>query len=332
MSTKLPTSGLQSTPLRASAAGDQTGDPATSSPQPLHASGPSLGSVRQIVSDYVALTKPGILSLLLATTLAGMMVAAKGFPAFSLVFWTMIGGLLSAGGANALNCYIDRDIDQLMTRTRNRPSAAGRIAPRSVLTFGIALTIISFFILAIFANLLAAFLALLGCLYYVLVYSLYLKRRTPQNIVIGGAAGAMPPVVGWAAVTGGLGVAPVLMFMLIYYWTPPHFWALALLKQGDYGRAAVPMLPVVAGEMETRRQIVLYTVLMVAVSLLLLPFGLGEIYFVSAIALGAIFLLLALQLYRTGSKHFARLTFFYSLWYLALIFTAMVVDRMVLGG
>ncbi|CAN5629609.1 hypothetical protein BH23CHL5_BH23CHL5_24120 [soil metagenome] len=294
--------------------------------------GTASSSVVQIVTDYVSLTKPGILSLLLATTLAGMMVAAEGFPPFALVLWTLLGGVLSAGGANALNCYIDRDIDKLMARTRNRPSASGRIAPRKVLIFGIALTVISFFILAIFANFLAAGLALLGAFYYVVVYSYYLKRRTPQNIVIGGAAGAMPPVVGWAAVTGSLSVAPILMFALIYYWTPPHFWALALLKKGDYGRAEVPMLPNVAGEKETRRQIILYTLLMVAVSMLLMPFGLGEIYFVSALVLNAIFLILSFQLYRTGSKHFARLTFFYSLWYLALIFAAMVVDRLVLGG
>jgi heme o synthase len=219
-----------------------------------------------------------------------------------------------------------------MTRTRNRPSASGRIAPESVLRFGIAQTIAATLILAIFANWLAALLALAGSIYYVLIYSKYLKRRTTQNIVIGGAAGAMPPVVGWAAVTGSLAVAPILMFALIYYWTPPHSWALALLKRGDYGRAEVPMLPVIAGERETRQQIVLYTMLMIAVSFLLMPFGLDEIYFASAIVLNAIFLILALQLYRTGSQHFARLTFFYSLWYLALIFAAMVVDRMVLGG
>src|SRR5680860_223841 len=269
MSTEIPAQSLQPTPLRAPVAVDHAvvSEPVASSAQSLNPSNSSMGGIRQIVADYVALTKPGILSLLLATLLAGMLVAASGFPSFSLVVWTMIGGLLSAGGANALNCYIDRDIDRLMARTRNRPSATGRIAPRSVLTFGIALTVLSFFILGIFPNLLAAFLALIGCLYYVLVYTLYLKRRTPQNIVIGCAAGAMPPLVGWAAVTGGLGVAPILMFALIYYWTPPHFWALALLKQGDYGRAAVPMLPVVAGELETRRQIVLYTILMSAVSL-----------------------------------------------------------------
>ncbi len=288
--------------------------------------------VLETISDYVTLTKPGILSLLLVTMLAGMMCAAKGFPDFSIVFWGLIGGVLSAGGANVLNCYIDRDIDKLMARTKHRPSASGKIPAQNVLIFGIVLTILSTLILGIFTNWLAAALALVGCFYYVVVYTYYLKRRTTQNIVIGGAAGAMPPVVGWAAVSGSVGIAPVLMFALIYYWTPPHSWALALLKRGDYGRADVPMLPVVAGEMETRRQILLYTLLMVAVSFLLTPFGLGEIYFVSAIVLNAIFLLLVVQLYRTGSKHFARLTFFYSLWYLALIFAAMVVDRMVLGG
>lgn len=276
--------------------------------------------------------KPGIITLLLVTMLAGMMFAAKGFPSFTIVFWGLLGGLLSAGGANVLNCYIDRDIDRLMTRTRHRASASGRIPARHVLIFGIVLTILSVLVLGIFTNWLTAGLALLGCFYYVVVYTWFLKRRTSQNIVIGGAAGSMPPIVGWAAVSGSVGIAPLLMFALIYYWTPPHSWALALLKKGDYGRADVPMLPVIEGEMETRRQILLYTLLMVAVSFLLLPFGLGEIYFASAIALNAIALLLAVQLYRTGSRHFARLTFFYSLWYLALIFAAMVIDRMVLGS
>lgn len=290
------------------------------------------GGIVEAINDYVTLMKPGILSLLLVTMLAGMMCAAKGFPEFSIVFWGLIGGVLSAGGANVLNCYIDRDIDKLMARTKHRPSASGKIPAQNVLIFGIVLTVLSTLILGIFTNWLAAGLALAGCFYYVVVYTYYLKRRTTQNIVIGGAAGAMPPVVGWAAVSGSVGIAPVLMFALIYYWTPPHSWALALLKQGDYGRADVPMLPVVEGETETRRQILLYTLLMVAVSFLLTPFGLGEIYFVSAIVLNAIFLFLVVQLYRTGSKHFARLTFFYSLWYLALIFAAMVVDRMVLGS
>lgn len=306
---------------------EATVTPGTSSDAPT-----GLVGLIDAVNSYVTLMKPGILSLLLATTLAGMMVAAEGFPSFSLVVWTLLGGVLSAGGANVLNCYIDRDIDQLMSRTRNRPSASGRIAPNSILLFGIGLTIASVLILGIFANWLAAGLALAGAAYYVLVYTMLLKRRTPQNIVVGGAAGAMPPVVGWAAVTGDLSVAPILMFALIYYWTPPHFWALALLKHGEYERAAVPMLPVVRGEEETRKQIILYTVLMASISFLLVGFGLDEIYLVSAIVLNGIFLFLAWKLYKTGTKHYARVTFFYSLWYLALIFSAMVVDRMILGG
>ena len=244
----------------------------------------------ETANDYVVLMKPGILSLLLVTMLAGMMCAAKGFPSFQIVFWGLLGGLLSAGGANVLNCYIDRDIDKLMARTKHRASASGKIPAQNVLIAGIVLTVVSTLILGIFTNWLAAGLALAGSFYYVVVYTYYLKRRTSQNIVIGGAAGAMPPVVGWAAVSGSVGIAAVLMFALIYYWTPPHSWALALLKQGDYGRAEVPMLPVIAGEIETRRQILLYSLLMVAVSFLLTPFGLGEIYFVSAIALNAIFL------------------------------------------
>ena len=195
-----------------------------------------------------------------------------------------------------------------------------------------ALTVIAVLELGLLVNWLAAALALAGNLYYVFVYTKWLKRRTPQNIVIGGAAGAMPPVVGWAAVENHVSLAAVLMFAIIYYWTPPHFWALALLKQGEYGRAAVPMLPVVDGEAETRWQMLLYTVVLAAVSLLLMPFGLGEIYLASAVVLSGLFLLWAARLYRTRTKRLARETFFYSLWYLALIFAAMVVDRMVLGG
>jgi heme o synthase len=299
---------------------------------------PTFGSLRLGFAEmaaqavrYVALMKPGILSLLLATTLAGMLVAAEGLPSFGLVVATMLGGILSAGGANVLNCYIDRDIDALMARTRHRGTVTGEISPQQTLGFGIALTVASVLVLGTFANWLAAGLALIGAFYYVVVYTRLLKRRTPQNIVIGGAAGAMPPVVGWAAVTGSLSIAPIVMFAIIYYWTPPHFWALALLKQGEYDRAGVPMLPVVAGEQETRRQILLYAIVLSSVTLLLAPW-LGEIYLVSAIALDAIFLGLAWRLFKTGSKRLARQTFFYSLWYLALLFAAMVVDRIALGG
>ena len=241
------------------------------------------------VREYIALTKPGILSLLLFTTLCGMMVAAKGAPSLALTIVTMVGGAMAAGGANALNCYIDRDIDGIMGRTSRRPTVTGAIQPRNALIFGLVLSVGSVFVIGFGANWLAAGLALAGNLYYVLIYTLLLKRRTPQNIVIGGAAGAFPPLVGWAAVTGNLTVLPVLMFAIIYYWTPPHFWALALLKQGEYGRAAVPMLPNIVGEAETRKQVLLYTVILAAISLMPVVFGLGEIYFASAVVLSGHF-------------------------------------------
>ncbi|HEX3303316.1 MAG TPA: heme o synthase [Thermomicrobiales bacterium] len=286
---------------------------------------------QSIVREYIALTKPGILSLLLFTTLCGMMVAAKGAPSLALTIVTMLGGAMAAGGANTLNCYIDRDIDGIMGRTSHRATVTGRISARNVLIFGLALSVGSIIVIGFGANWLAAGLALAGNLYYVLIYTLLLKRRTPQNIVIGGAAGAFPPLVGWAAVTGNLTVLPVLMFAIIYYWTPPHFWALALLKQGEYGRAAVPMLPNIVGEAETRKQVLLYTVILAAISVMPVVFGLGEIYFASAVVLSGIFLLWSARLYFQPSKRLARETFFYSLWYLALIFGAMVVDRAVLG-
>lgn len=288
--------------------------------------------LRRQIDNYIALTKPGILTLLLATELAAMMVAAEGLPSFRIVMAAMLGGLFSAGGANALNCYIDRDIDKQMARTQHRATASGEISPRNALIYGLTLTVLAVLILGVGANWVAAGLAALGSFYYVVVYSYYLKRRSEQNIVIGGTAGAIPPLVGWAAVTGSLAIAPVLMFAIIYYWTPPHFWALALLKQGEYDRAGVPMLPLVAGEAETRKQVLLYTVLLASVALLITPFGLGEIYLVAALILNGIFLGLAVALYRKGSKKLARQTFFYSIWYLALLFAAMVLDRMVLGG
>ena len=289
------------------------------------------GRSRNIVAQYVALTKPGILTLLIATELGGMLAGYAGVPRLTLVLAALAGGLFSAGGANALNCYIDRDIDVLMNRTKKRGTATGAISPNAALAFGVGLSALGVLILGIGANWLAAGLALLGNVYYVLVYTKLLKRRTPQNIVIGGAAGAMPPVVGWAAATGHVSVAAIVLFAIIYYWTPPHFWALALLKQGDYGRAAVPMLPVVAGEPETRRQIVLYTAILFAVSLLLIPFGFGEIYLAGALISNGLFLLLALRLYTSPSKALARQLFFYSIWYLFIIFAAMVADRLILA-
>jgi protoheme IX farnesyltransferase len=284
-----------------------------------------------VIRDYVALTKPGIMSLLLTTELGAMLIAERGLPPFSLVFWALIGGVLSAGGANVLNCFIDRDIDAQMTRTKNRASAAGRITPGAILAFGVALTAISFVMLWVMVNPLAAWLALAGNLFYVFIYTLWLKRRTPQNIVIGGAAGAFPPLVGWAAVTGDLSVLAWGLFWIIFLWTPPHFWSLALLKQGDYGRVGVPMLPNVKGEAETRKQILIYTVLLFALCVALTPFGLGWIYLASAIVINGIFLVYAVRLYLNPTKGTARGMFFYSLWYLALIYAAAVIDRIVLA-
>ncbi|HEU5432142.1 MAG TPA: heme o synthase [Thermomicrobiales bacterium] len=293
--------------------------------------GPWLDRLVETVRDYVALTKPGILTLLLTTTLCAMLVAAAGVPPFGHVLATMIGGTLAAGGANVLNCYIDRDIDRQMPRTRHRATVAGRIGPATALGYGLTLTVSAVLVYGWFVNWTAAWLALAGNLYYVLIYTALLKRRTPQNIVIGGAAGAVPPLVGWAAVTGGLAPLAWGLFAIVFFWTPPHFWALALLKQGEYGRAAVPMLPNVAGERETRKQILVYSAILALICLALVPLGLGPLYAVAAIALNALFVGLALRLWQAPSKRLARQLFFYSLWYLAFIFAAAVVDRLILG-
>jgi protoheme IX farnesyltransferase len=287
--------------------------------------------VLAIVSDYIALTKPGIMALLLVTTLGAMLVAAAGAPPFWLIVITLLGGWMTAGGANAFNCVIDRDIDAQMPRTRKRGTASGRISAMNGALFAGALTLGGFLLLGLFVNWVAAWIALAGNFYYVVIYTLILKRRTAQNIVIGGAAGAMPPLVGWAAVTGNITAAAWILFAIVFYWTPPHFWSLALLKQGEYGRVGMPMLPNVAGEDETRKQIVLYTVMLVAVSMLLQPFGMSWIYFVGALALGGWFLKLAIQLLINPSKALARKTFFYSIWYMAGIFFVMSLDRLVLG-
>lgn len=284
-----------------------------------------------LVNEYVRLTKPGILTLLLATELGGMLAGAAGLPSIWLILAALAGGTLAAGGANALNCYIDRDIDALMGRTKKRGTVTGVIPPWAALTFGLSLTVSAVLLLGFAVNWLSAGLALLGNVYYVLIYTKWLKRRTPQNIVIGGAAGAMPPVVGWAAATGHVSVAAVLMFAIIYYWTPPHFWALALLKQGEYGRAAVPMLPNVRGEEETRWQVLLYTLMLAAVGLMLAPFGMSWIYLTGTVVLNGIFIWYAVKLYRAPSKALARRTFFYSLWYLFFIFAFMVADRLILA-
>jgi len=280
-----------------------------------------------VVNDYVRLTKPRIISLLLVTTAGAMFVAAGGVPDGWLLFWTMVGGYLAAGGANAINHYVDRDIDGRMRRTTERPVAAGRVAPGRALAFGVALGGLSALVLGLAANWLAAGLALLGLALYVGVYTLWLKRTSVHNIVIGGSAGAVPPLVGWAAVTGDLGLSAWLLFAIVFYWTPPHFWALALMLERDYAAAGIPMLPVVRGVDETKRQILLWTLVMLAVSILPVASGAaGVTYLVSALALGAVFLALAALLARDPGIRWARATFHYSLLYLALIFVALVVD------
>jgi protoheme IX farnesyltransferase len=284
----------------------------------------------QVVTDYITLTKPKVQLLLLLTTVTTMYVA--GDPSPGLVALTVIGGSLSAGGAAAVNHYWDRDIDAQMARTATRPVPSGRVRPGAALAYGLALAALSFLLLATTVNLLAAFLALSGFLGYVFVYTIWLKRSTPQNIVIGGAAGAVPPLVGWAAVTGGLDPAALYLFAIVFYWTPPHFWALSLLMKDEYARVGVPMMPVVHGETETRRQIVLYTGLLVVLTLLPVVFGFfGAIYAVAAVGLGAAFLVLSVRLQRAADRRSALRTYLFSLAYLALLFIAMVVDARVLG-
>ena len=290
----------------------------------------ALGGVRQVLADYVTLTKPKVQLLLLLTTVTTMYVA--GDPSAGLVALTVIGGSLSAGGAAAVNHYWDRDIDAQMARTATRPVPSGRVRPGAALAYGVILAALSFLLLATTVNLLAAFLALSGFLGYVFVYTIWLKRTTPQNIVIGGAAGAVPPLVGWAAVTGGLDPAALYLFAIVFYWTPPHFWALSLLMKDEYARVGVPMMPVVHGETETRRQIVLYTGLLVVLTLLPVVFGFfGAIYAVCAVALGGGFLTLSVRLQRAADRRSALRTYLFSLAYLALLFFAMVVDARVLG-
>jgi heme o synthase len=287
---------------------------------------PATGA-RSVISDFVALTKPRIISLLLVTTIAPMYVA--GSPSLGLVLVVFVAGYLMAGGANAVNMYLDRDIDTRMSRTRLRPIPSGRMTPMQVLTFGILLATTATWMFATFANVLAAAFALAGFYFYVFIYTRWLKRSTPQNIVIGGAAGAFPPLVGWAAVTGRVDLTAIYLFLIIFYWTPPHFWALALNKQVDYGRAGVPMAPLVWGERETMRQMLWYTMIMVPVTLLPFAFGaLGMVYFVSALALNGVFLADIIRIMRAGewTQHAWRL-YKFSLLYLALLFLAMTIDR-----
>jgi protoheme IX farnesyltransferase len=282
---------------------------------------------RSLARDLVALTKPRIISLLLVTTIAPMFVA--GSPSWQLVLAVFVGGYLMAGGANAVNMYMDRDIDDRMSRTRLRPIPSGRMQPREVLAFGVLLSTSATWLLAQAANVLTAALALAGFYFYVFVYTRWLKRTTPQNIVIGGAAGAFPPLVGWASVTNRIDLLAVYLFLIIFYWTPPHFWALALLKQKDYGRAGVPMAPLVWGERETKRQMLWYTLILIPLTLLPYSFGvLGVIYLASAAVLGLLFLVdLARVMRATEWNKPAWRLYKFSLLYLALLFAAMVVDR-----
>lgn len=283
--------------------------------------------VRLALSDYIMLTKPRIILLLLATTLVPMFLAGATPPGGWLILWTMVGGFLAAGGANALNQYIDRDIDHVMVRTRRRPLPGGRMSPKQVLWFGVGLTMLSVVVLWLAANLLTALLALAGCLFYVFIYTKLLKRRSTQNIVVGGAAGAIPPLVGWAAVANDISLLPIFMFLAIFFWTPPHFWALALLRQREYRAAGVPMLPVIVGDRETHRQIVLYSVLLLIVSLapafLLL---MGPVYLLLAIVLNAIFLWQAVDIWRNPTNQTIWRLYKFSLLFLALLFLAMGID------
>ena len=296
------------------------------------------------VRAYIALTKPRIIELLLVTTVPAMVLATREVPGIEwtnwgwLVAWTLVGGTLAAGSANAINCYLDRDIDELMARTRRRPLPAHQVEPERAVIFGIVLGVISFAVMAYFVNLVAAFLTLLAIGFYVVVYTIMLKRTTPQNIVIGGAAGALPPVIGWAAVTGHVGIPALLLFALVFYWTPPHFWALSLRIRKDYAAAGVPMLPVVKGIPETTRQIALYAVLMVAISLVLWAVArMGPVYLVAAVVLGAVFLWQAYRLWRHGTSEEASTAgairlYRYSISYLTLLFAAVAVDALVLAA
>ena len=294
---------------------------------------PDAAAVRRgVVSAYFTLTKPRVVVLLLITTLAAMLMAHRGLPPLELIFFTLLGGALGAGGAGAINHYIDRDIDELMGRTAARPIPGGMVPPLNALFFGICLGILSFTLMVAFVNVLSAALTLFALLFYVFIYTRWLKRWTSLNIVIGGAAGAIPPVVGIAAVTNEVNWLAIWLFTIIFVWTPPHFWALSLLMQREYAAAGVPMLPIVRGEEETRKQILWYSLAMVALTVAVWTLGfLGVVYIVSAAALGAVFIYYAVRLWREADAMAARRLFRYSILYLALLFVAMVIDRQTLG-
>lgn len=286
--------------------------------------------IRQRLRDFLGLTKPIIVLLLLTTTYTGLVMGKQQFPSFSLTFWTLLGGALSAGGAGALNQYIDRNLDQLMNRTSKRPLAAGRMTPAEGLSFGLVVCLAGIYIMAGFVNFLAALLSLIGALYYVILYSIFLKKATVQNIVIGGGAGAIPPMVGWAAATGTLNTRAWLLFAIVFFWTPPHFWALAIVRTRDYARAGIPMLPVVRGEKETRWQIFIYTVGLVALTLVMPVFGMaGSFYLAASLIFGGGLIYAAWRVYRIEGNKVAWRMYRYSSMYLAFIFLALVIDAVV---
>lgn len=279
--------------------------------------------------DLLALTKPIVVTLLLVTTFAGMVIGAEAWPSLETTLWVLLGGFMAAGGSSAINQYIDREDDGRMQRTQDRPIPDGRLTPAEGLAFGVGLSMASFYLMAAFVNMISALLTLTGIIYYVLIYSIFLKKTTVQNIVIGGGAGAIPPLVGWAAATGGLNIPSLFLFVVVFMWTPPHFWALAIVRRKDYARADVPMLPVVQGVKKTRQQIFLYTVQLVALTLLLPLFGLGgSVYFILAVALGGWLLTAAWKVLKKEGNRFAWRMYRYSSMYLAFLFAALMVDAL----
>jgi len=301
----------------------------TSTPVAVDEAAPPESAMARI-GAYVALTKPRIIELLLVTTVPSMVVAERGFPPLSLILLTLLGGTLSAGGANAINCYLDRDIDQLMPRTRKRPLPTHRVEPTNALIFGIALGVIALVLLWVTVNPLAALLSTAALLFYVFVYTMGMKRSTPQNIVIGGAAGAMPALVGWAAVTNTVELPALALFGIIFYWTPPHFWALAMRYEKDYAKAGVPMMPVVYGRKETTRHILLYSILLLAMSLAFFAVAkMGIIYLAAALILNGIFIGWAFKLWRNPNPKSAWGLFRFSIYHLALLFGAMAFDQLI---
>ena len=288
---------------------------------------------RSQIGAYVALTKPRIIELLLVTTVPTMVVAERGLPSLWLMTATVLGGTLAAGGANAINMYVDRDIDKVMDRTKKRPIASGRVTPRAALTFAITIEVLAFVFLWATVNLLSALLAVVACLFYVFVYTLWLKRTSSRNIVIGGAAGAAPVLIGWSAVTNSIDWAPIVLFAVIFYWTPPHFWALAIRYREDYAKVDVPMLPVVASLKTTATRILLYTLLLWALTVLFAPVaGMGHLYLGSALVLGAVFTWYAVRLLQDSSPKVAMRVFTWSISYITLLFGAMAADQLLRSG